>query len=150
MASNLPFIPFAYRILLLWFEPFAASNGAFLCLFYPDSFLRTFTTLPYAPDSQVIYDQLAATYVLFAWNEAIVLRFSQDLRVWKAIILGILMCDVVHLYASWHALGTEVFLNPLLWRAEVWINHMLLYGPGAMRIAFLMEIGLGKNDKKTR
>ncbi|KAF2236477.1 hypothetical protein EV356DRAFT_443330 [Viridothelium virens] len=148
MANNLPPIPLAYRILLLWFEPLAAFNGALLCLFSPSTFLRTFTVLPYVAASQVIYDQLAACYVLFAWNEAIVLRYSQDLRVWKAIVLGILVCDMVHLYASWHALSTEVFLRPWLWRAEEWVNHALLYGPGAMRVAFLMEVGFGKEKKK--
>lgn len=148
MADNLPNIPLAYRILLLWFEPFGALNGALLCLFSPSTFLRTFTVLPYTASSQVIYDQLGACYLLFAWIEAIVLRYSQDLRVWKAIILGILVCDVVHLYASWHVLGTEVFLRPWLWRAEEWVNHILIYGPGAMRIAFLMEVGFGKTTGK--
>ena len=42
----------------------------------------------------------------------------------------------------------EVFLNPRLWRAEVWVNHAMHCGPSAMRIAYLLEVGIGKDKEK--
>src|SRR5437667_6315759 len=95
-------IPLPYRILLLYFEPLAALNGAFLAHFKPSDYLLVMspsaTASTYSPQTQIVYDQLAATYLLFAFNEAVVLRVTSELRVWKAIVLGILLCDAVHLY----------------------------------------------------
>ena len=150
MPSQLPHIPLIYRVLLLWFEPLAAFNGAILCHFDAPSFLNTMSaTAVYTPSSQVIFDQLAATYTLFAFNEAVVLRISKDLKVWKAMILGILLCDTLHLYASWVVMGTELFVRPWLWRAEDAIAVGMLWVPIVIRIAFLLEVGIRReNDGK--
>ncbi|KAF2178478.1 hypothetical protein K469DRAFT_731511 [Zopfia rhizophila CBS 207.26] len=149
MTTQLPHIPLPYRILLLWLEPFLAFNGALLCHFNPTSFLNTMSeTAVYAPSNQVVYDQLAATYVLFAWNQAVVLRLSKDIRIWKAIVLGIMVCDTIHLYASWRVMGTEMFVQPWLWRPEDWVNLALLYGPVTLRLLFIMEVGFMREDKQ--
>lgn len=146
--TALLYVPLPYRLLLLWIEPLCAFNGALLCLFAPALFLDTFTTAPYRADHQIMFDQLAATYILFAFNQAIVLRMTNDLRVWKGIITGILICDVVHLYGAWNVMGTQAFLDPRLWRASEAVNFALLYGPGALRIAFLMELGVKTEAQK--
>lgn len=147
-TSSVPSIPLVYRLLLLYLEPLAAFNGAILSHFQPTLYLRTMSPRAvYAPSSQVVFDQLAATYFLFAFNEAVVLRVANDLRVWKAMVLGILICDIIHLYGSWLALGTENMLNPWLWRWEDAVNIGMLVGPGAMRIAFLMGVGIAKSEK---
>ncbi|KAF2266321.1 hypothetical protein CC78DRAFT_154335 [Lojkania enalia] len=150
MAANneLPYVPLLYRLLFLYLEPLFAINGALLCLFSPATFLRTFSaTAIYASSNQPIYDQLAATYILFAFNEAIVLRTTKDLRVWRTIILGILVCDVLHLYAAWRVLGVS-FWDPRDWRVEEWTNFGLLYGPGVIRVMFLLGIGIKEKEKK--
>ncbi|MCJ1404355.1 hypothetical protein MMC11_007580 [Xylographa trunciseda] len=138
-------IPLPYRILLLYVEPIAAFNGAILAHFFPAFYLAgmspSATISSYSSPSQVIFDQLAACYFLFAFNEAVVLRSTSDLRVWKAIVLGILICDFLHLYGTWEALGAA-FWDPRLWRMEDWVNLIMLYGPGGMRVAFLMGVGL--------
>lgn len=136
-------IPFAYRALFLYFEPFAAFFGSLLLHFRPEIFLNTMTPVAkYAADNQVIYDQLAATYTLFAFNEAVILRLTKDLRVWKALLVGILVCDAIHLYGSWAALGGDVFWDARSWRAEDWVNLGSLWGQAAIRVAFLAGIGL--------
>ncbi|MCJ1389484.1 hypothetical protein MMC18_002341 [Xylographa bjoerkii] len=148
---DLRFIPLPYRILLLYVEPVAAFNGAILAHFFPAFYLAgmspSATTSSYSGPSQVIFDQLAACYLLFAFNEAVVLRSTSDIRVWKAMVLGILLCDVIHLYGTWEALGAA-FWDPRLWRMEDWVNLTMLYGPGGMRIALLMGVGL--KDEKGR
>lgn len=150
MPTELPHIPLLYRVFVLWLEPAMAFNGAILCHFNPTFFLYTMSaTAKYSPSSQVIFDQLAATYVLFAFNEAIVLRITSDLRVWKAIILGILICDFLHLYASWCAMG-EAFVRPWLWRPEDAMNLGLLYVPVMLRISFLGEVGFKRIYGKKR
>ncbi|KAF4344213.1 hypothetical protein FBEOM_1807 [Fusarium beomiforme] len=115
-------IPLAYRALFLWFEPLAAFVGSFIIWFNPVKFLNTMdATAKFAPDNRVIYNQLAATYTLFAYNEAILLRTTKDLRIWRTVLFGILICDALHLYASWLAVPS-VFWNPAVWRWEDWVN----------------------------
>lgn len=140
-------IPFAYKFLILWFEPFAALNGAVMCLFTPDAYFETvsplWTPLASSPHFQVVFDQLAATYVLFAFNEAVVLRLTSDLRVWKAVLLGIVVCDLLHIYATGKALGgLHMLVSPALWRWQDWVNLLMLYVPISMRIAFCLGVGI--------
>ncbi|KAH6989096.1 hypothetical protein BKA56DRAFT_629014 [Ilyonectria sp. MPI-CAGE-AT-0026] len=144
MATQRPLnIPFAYRALFLYFEPFAALGGSVLLHFFPTIFLNTMSlTAKYAPDNQVIYEQLAATYVLFAFNEAVVLRITNDIRVWRGILMGILLCDAIHLYGSWAALGSAVFWDPRTWRPEDWVNLGSLWGQAFVRLAFLAGVGI--------
>ncbi|RFU77463.1 hypothetical protein TARUN_4766 [Trichoderma arundinaceum] len=136
-------IPFAYRALFLYFEPAAASFGAWLLHFRPETFLKTMSPVAkYAADNQVIYDQLAATYILFAFVEAVILRATNDLHLWKGILIGILVCDAIHLYGSWTALGGAVFWDPRSWRPEDWVNLGSLWGQAAVRLAFVTGVGL--------
>jgi len=144
-------IPLPYRILFLYFEPFMAFFGAVICHFDPTRFLNTMSpTAVYAPSNQVIFDQVAATYTLFAFNEAVVLRVTNELRVWKTIMIGILICDAIHLYASYVALGPAAFWDPRLWRLEDAVNLGILWGQSAFRIAFLLDIGRNKGGKQKK
>lgn len=151
MEKQAPKIPWIYRAVFLYFEPVAAFFGACLLHFRPTMFLNTMAPVAkYAADNQVIYDQLAATYTLFALNEAIVLRVTNDLRVWKAILGGILICDAIHLYGSWAALGGAVFWDPRNWRAEDWANLGSLWAQSAVRAAFVAGFGLKQAVPKKR
>jgi hypothetical protein len=152
-----PPIPSVYQFVFLYFEPVLAFFGTIILLTQPKTFLNTMSpTATISNSNKVIYDQLAATYGLFAWNEAIVLRLigrnqtSSAIKLWKAILLGILLCDVVHLYGSWDALGTDIFWNPGRWRWEDWVNLGSLWGQGAVRVAFLLDIGLQKGRKNVK
>lgn len=143
--KTLTYIPFLYRFVFLWFEPAAAFLGSILLWSAPALILNTMSPgSKYAPDNQVMYDQVAATYTLFAYNEAILLRATDDLRVWRTVLIGILVCDALHMYASWAALGS-VFWTPGAWRWEDWVNLGSLWGQAAVRVAFLAGVGLEGN-----
>ncbi|KAF2684919.1 hypothetical protein K458DRAFT_388617 [Lentithecium fluviatile CBS 122367] len=147
----LPYIPLAYRLLLFYIEPFFALNGSYLLLFKPAVFLHTFSAnLAYAPSNQIIYDQLGAVYMLFAFNQAVVLRIAQDIRVWKAILVGILICDAVHFWAGMKLMVDDGNTSPLGWRPEDWVAVLALVIPGGMRIAFLCDVGIryGEGEHK--
>ncbi|KAF1949625.1 hypothetical protein CC80DRAFT_257221 [Byssothecium circinans] len=144
-ATGLPSIPLAYRLLLLYIEPVMAFNGAVLCIFNPRLFLNTFSpNLSYAPSNQIVYDQLAATYALFAFNQAIVLRVSKDIRVWKAIVAGILLCDCIHVWAGWKVMVQDGNTMPQGWRPEDWVAVLALAVPMALRSGLLFGVGVGK------
>jgi len=150
MASTpSPTIPLIYKFVFLYFEPAGAILGAILLHFSPQVFLTGMApTATSTTSNQVIYDQLAATYLLFAFNEAVLLRVTNDLKIWKTLLTGILICDCVHLYGSWAALGPEMFWNPANWRWEDVVNLGSLWGQGALRVAFLTGVGLGKEKGK--
>lgn len=153
-------IPLPYRALFLYLEPLAALGGTLTLILQPAMFLNTMTPhATYAADNYVIYQNLAATYLLFSWFEAVVLRVAGgNLAIWRAVLGGIMLCDVIHLYASWSALeaaaaaglngGTNVFWRPELWRWEDWVNLGTLWGQAAVRVAFLAGWGVGKEAKQ--
>jgi hypothetical protein len=152
-AGSAPFeISFVYRFVFLYFEPLAALSGSALLHWSPPLFLRAMAPeTAYTPSNQVVYDMLAATYVLFAFNEAVLLRRARHSRpIWNTVLTGILLCDAIHLYGSCAALGADVFWNPLRWRWEDWINLGSLWGQGALRVAFLCGLGLAETSEKSK
>src|ERR1700761_307681 len=147
-------IPTVYQLVFLYFEPLMAFMGSLILLLQPSVFLNAMSpTAALSASNKVIYDQLGATYTLFAWNEAIVLRIAGTtqtpaaIKLWKAVLLGILVCDVIHLYGSCDALGWDVFWNPTIWRWEDWVNLGSLWGQAAVRLSFLFNIGLQTQEE---
>lgn len=150
-SVSLPYIPFVYRLLLLYLEPVMAINGAAMCMMRPALFLKTFSpVLPYTASSQIIYDQLAATYLFLALIEAVVLRASAELRVWKAVVASLLVSDFVHLWAGAKLMAQEGNVWPVAWRPEDWIVLGTLVGPGLLRLAFLWELGFTRSKLGAR
>ena len=144
--------------MFLYFEPFAAFGGFLITHFFPVWYLKSLspsaTSSTYSPLDQPVYDQLAAHLLRFAWCEAIVLRITQDLRVWKYVLFGIFLCDLVHLYASYRILGPATFFDPRQWRSDEWLNFLMLYGPATLRLATCLEIGIapesGPGEQKSK
>lgn len=143
MGQRILHMHFLYRAVILYFEPLGALVGTTLLHVQPDVFLGGMDPVAkYAPDNQVIYHQLAAAYLLFAFNEAVLLRATNDVQIWRYVLVGILLCDALHLYGSWAALGGSVFWNPQNWRWEDWFNLGTLWAQSAVRVAFLAGVGL--------
>ncbi|KAF5023538.1 hypothetical protein F66182_4405 [Fusarium sp. NRRL 66182] len=135
-------IPFIYRAVFLWFEPLAALAGVLVLYLSPALFLNSMSPKStHTPDTQVVYHQLAASYTLFAFNELVLLRITSDLRVWRTLFIGILICDALHLHGSWVALGSA-FWHLREWRWEDWVNLGSLWAQAALRVAFLAGVGL--------
>lgn len=141
-------LPRAYAAFFLTIEPVSALIGAFYAQFRPLEYLRL-THLPSAPSytstiptsTSIVLSQLANLYLLFAVNEALVLRSTSDLRVWKTVLFGLLLADFGHLY-SVNALGGDIYWNALKWNKMDWGNVAFVYAGATMRILFLAGIGL--------
>lgn len=143
--SSLPHIPLIYSAIFLTIEPFLALLGALQCYTAPNTFIKTFTLPPYPPlppSLDLIFSYLAATYFLLAFNLAITLRATNELGVWKTSLLGVLLCDVLHLYGSMRSLGVKNFWNPGRWRTEDWMNLGLLWSTAILRVFFLAGVGI--------
>ncbi|KAH7037705.1 uncharacterized protein B0I36DRAFT_314649 [Microdochium trichocladiopsis] len=145
-------LPRAYQVFFLVIEPLAALVGAVYAHFFQEAYL-TMTHAPSSPTSSpdgggiplgtsVVMSQLANLYLLFTLNEALVLRSTGDLRVWRTVLFVLLVADLGHLY-SLRALGGRVYWDVLGWNAIDWGNVPFVYAGASMRSAFLLGVGLG-------
>lgn len=150
-----PSIAAAYRLLFLYAEPFGALYGALLAGRAPLKYLYLVNPeapAHYHPSLQVVLDQLAATYFLFAFNQAVVLRVAGDdnVRVWTAMICGMLLCDLLHINAAGNGLGWAALLDLSGWRFEEWLVMVTTCGFGLARVAFLLGFGVTGEETKPK
>lgn len=145
-------LPFLYRLFFLLIEPLSALLGAFYAFFNQKTYLEL-THAASSPDTiplgtSIVLSQLANLYLFFAINEALVLRSTSDIRVWKTVLFCLLIGDVGHLYTA-RELGVDIYWSPMTrWNAIDWGNIGFVYLGAAMRIAFLADVGLYKSGKR--
>lgn len=108
--------------------------------------MTTHTSSPVPLGTSIVLSQLANLYLLFALNEALVLRSTGDLRVWRTVLLGLLIADFGHLY-SVSGLGSWVYWDVTRWNAIDYGNVLFVYLGASMRIAFLFGVGLTTSSK---
>ncbi|KAL8826505.1 MAG: hypothetical protein Q9191_003758 [Dirinaria sp. TL-2023a] len=138
-----------YRFLFLYFEPFAAFGGAVLNVITPASYLTSLAPhATYSASNYPVHVQLAGHLVLFAWIQAVLLRATASVQLWKIVLFGILLCDALHLYSDYAALGLQVFFDPSAWRKEEWLTFAMTYGPMSARALFCAGVGVGEEGKE--
>jgi hypothetical protein len=167
MALSPASIPFPYRLFHLYIEPLLfIPAGIYLSLFRPTSFLGSTCpaslAAPYPPNNHNSYlsssaavpspltlfllHNTAALYLLFMVSELLVLRATNEIAVWRALVFAYLCCDVGHLVAfGWAAPGmfTTGEKGMGIWRFEDWVNvGILMFGAG-LRIGVLCGVGMG-------
>lgn len=134
-------IPIIFRAFFLYIEPISTLVGAYAAAAQPQLYLNL-THAPSAPlggipiSTSIVLTQLANLYLAFTINEALVLRVTDDLQVWCALLLGLLVADLGHLY-SVHAVGHRVYWDVMGWNAIDWGNVAFVYVGATMRMAFL-------------
>ena len=148
MATSGNTIPLPYRLFFLYIEPLSTILGAYYAHLEPLTYLMLThsasapSTLQTTPrGTLVVLTQLANLYFLFALNEALVLRATNDLKVWRTLLFGLLVADFGHLF-SCKELGLDVYWQFWTWNAIDWGNIAFVYCGAAMRIAFLLGIGM--------
>lgn len=143
-----PNIPFFYRLWHLYLEPVFALGGVYHLHFVPREYHEFMpATTSYNASSQIVYNQLASAYLLFAFIEGVLLRVVDDMRVWKYIVFGLALCDAGHCYAAWCEMGTVWMFNPMLWSQKDTVTNVLNWLPLLTRICVLLDVGM-TGDKK--
>jgi hypothetical protein len=146
-------LPLAYRLTLLLLEPLFALNGAVMTFRNPADYVASITHDPalYSPRNQFLYTQLGGAWLMFAFNEAVVLRLVDDLRVWRLLCLGMLVSDVVYHVSSVQAVGGwEVFVRVGGWSAFDWAVFVSAVGPMVVRVLVVAGVGVRKGEKGKR
>jgi hypothetical protein len=145
--SPSPAIPALYRTLYLYIEPLSTFVGAV----YAHHFQATYLQLTHADSApsrplplgtSVVLTQLANLYLLLCINEALVLRATTDLKVWKTFLFGLLVADFGHLY-SVHQVGSWVYWRFWDWNAIDVGNVPFVYFLAISRVLFIFEVGFG-------
>lgn len=150
-------LPMAYSWFFLIIEPLSTLAGAYYAHFKPHQYLLL-THAPSSPyptpsdiplSAHIALTQLANLYLLLALNEALVLRCTSDLRVWKVFLFGLLIADFGHLY-SVKDLGWSIYWNVGAWNKMAWGNVGFVYVAAAMRMAFLRGWGLATEEAQRK
>ncbi|MCJ1274340.1 hypothetical protein MMC21_002135 [Puttea exsequens] len=142
-----------YKVFFLYIEPVCAAVGAYAAFFDQQGYLdlthaKSSPQYGIATSTHIVLAQLANLYFLFALNEALVLRATSDLKVWRALIACLLIADLGHLY-SVKALGLQIYWDVYQWNAIDWGNIAFVYAGATMRLLFLSGIAVGPPKKKT-
>lgn len=142
-----PKVPFPYILFFLWIEPVATLVGAFYAWVQPYTYLKLqhaasapFSILGLPLGTNVVLRQLGNMYLAFAFNEAFVLRATDDLRVWRVLLLGLLIADFGHLY-SCLPLGLTAYYDFANWNGIDYGNFLFVYLGALTRICFLSGVG---------
>jgi hypothetical protein len=146
-------LPLLYRLTLLLLEPLFALNGALMTFRTPRDFATQITHDParYTPANQFLYTQLGGAWLLFAFNEAVVMGLVDDLRVWRLLCWGMLVSDVVYHVSSVQAVGGwEVFVRFGEWSAFDWAVFASAVGPMVVRLLIVAGVGVRKGKGKGR
>lgn len=151
----MPAIPNPYQAFFLWIEPIATLVGAAYAWFMPETYLEM-TDASAAPGilglpvaTLIVLRQLGNLYLAFALSEALVLRSTTNLAVWRSFLLVLLIADFGHLYACL-PLGIGIYYRLDHWNAMDWGNLGFVYCGAAMRICFLSGIGLGPSQARSK
>jgi hypothetical protein len=150
MADSVP--PLPYQVFFLYIEPIATLVGAYYAFFQPEIYLQLIQSsriagiLAMPTATLVALRGLGNMYLAFALSEALVLRASYDMKVWRIFLLVLLIADFGHLY-SCLPLGLEVYYDVMKWNAIDWGNIGFVYAGATIRILFLANVGMGGPKK---
>lgn len=146
-------LPIAYRAFFLLVEPISAVIGAIFCHFRQRQYLQLLdaasghSQVPLG--TSVALSQLANMYLFFALNEALVLRSTWNLRVWRTVLAVLLVADIGHLYAL-KELGLDVYFKPAGWNMSHLANIPWVCAGAALRACFLAGVGLQDSKRSQR
>lgn len=134
-----------YKLFFLYIEPVSALTGAYYAAFHPATYLSLLSSQPTAitltTPTAIALTQLANLYLLFALNEHLVLSSTSAVRTWRRLLFCLLVADFGHL-VTMAPLGLDVYWKVWEWNAMAWGSVGFVYVGAAMRMSFLMGVGL--------
>lgn len=150
-------IPTPYRLLFLTLEPLSALLGAIYAHYLQPTYLSLLAHQPIPASSipahtSVVLSHLANLYLVLCLNEALVLRATADLKVWRTFLFGLLVADLGHLWGC-RQLGNgdgAVFWKVWEWNGIDVGNVGVVYGLAVARVCFLAGVGFGRRGQGER
>ncbi|KAJ4993668.1 nadp-dependent alcohol dehydrogenase-like protein [Stagonosporopsis vannaccii] len=146
-------VPAFYRLVFLYLEPVSILAGAVQACFFQPAYLAL-THAASAPaavpvSTSIVLTQLANLYLGLALTEALVLRATTEYRVWRALVIVLLIADVGHLYSVLPLGFSRAFLQYWNWNAIDWGNVGWVYFLALTRLCMLFGIGFGQTQARS-
>lgn len=69
------------------------------------------------------------------------MRVTKDLNVWKAMTVGMVLSDALHIFAYYSA-DPQAFFDPFAWGWRQWVGEGTLILGMLLRIVFLLNVGV--------
>jgi hypothetical protein len=144
-------VPLMYRITFNWIEPFFATAGALQAYIFPQSLLEIeMPSIEYSPILQPLFTQRTGLWLLLALNDAVTLRATHDVIIWRLILAGGLFSGFFYYLNILEDHGSARFWNPKAWDLNDWITLVLTLVPMAIKLAYVAGIGFGKSLKSKK
>lgn len=145
-------IPSFYRIFFSFIDPLVALSGVYLNYFDGDTVITSIFPPSHAwsritPSHTLLLEQSGGFLLMIVFLQVFLLRHTKDLGVWKLFEASLLITDFGMFYSFWNALSMQGRLEPGSWRVEEWGNVGITGFVTAVRILFLMGIGLGRQPR---
>jgi hypothetical protein len=147
-------VPAFYRIIFTYVDPVIAFATGYGLVFHRDAILGMLSPL-FTPRA-VAYDpwlwQVAAAYWIIAVIQGGLLRYTDDLGIWKICNGAICIMDIMLMFSMWEMRQPPHNWSMATMSQQDWSN---VYGAAVfavIRIFFILEVGFSsqKNKKKTR
>ncbi|KAK6514318.1 hypothetical protein TWF506_008714 [Arthrobotrys conoides] len=130
-----------YRLLFFYLEPLSSLGGSYLTHFTPQKYFSIVlpgNTDPILTNTQLLSTNLASSYLHFTIIEAVLLRTTNDVKVWRTAVFAMLVNDLIHLYGLWVAREKEgLGFGWDFGRVEDWETFGPSYLPLVLRVCFL-------------
>ena len=136
-------IPYFYSLWFTTIDPLVAVHGAYMNIFTPATTLDAYIpaeVAPYNPNHYILFQIEAAHFLCLAFLSTILLRYTQDIQVWKIMQAAILIVDLGMLYSLGNSLDQQGRLAVAKWRAEDWGCLLIVGFVTLLRSAFLLEV----------
>jgi len=145
-------IPLIYVVLLAYYEPLSALNGALIVHLWPQHYYALNAMIPesdpaaaISPATHMVLMQVAGLYVAWGLSEAIIFHRCKDMGTWKIFIASLLLSDLGILW-SVHPLGWEAYWRLDRWNYIAGANFALCYSFFVLRVCFLLGVGIRRTS----
>lgn len=148
----LPNIHVFYHFWFKWLDPLVLAPTIYALIFTPEVMLDAFVPAPlsaYNADQGFLLHQLAAMFAFVAIMLGGALRVSNEIKVWRVIIAGVLLIDMAILASVYVSLKQQDRLSLESMRPADWGNILFTGLVTAIRIFFLAGIGV-QDDIKSK
>lgn len=148
----LPSIHIFYRFWFKWLDPLVLAPTIYTLISTPQVYLDAFVPATLSHDNlsqDFLFHQLAAMFVFVAIALGGVLRVSNEIRVWRVIIAGVLLVDLAMLASIYVSLKQQGRLSLGAMRPVDWGNVLFTGLITAIRILFLAGVGV-QDDIKSK
>lgn len=141
-------VPYIYRLILLTIEPFFALMGSALVFVDPSTYLGSITrhSVAFAPNTTFLYTALGGSWSYFAFVEAVVLRFFDDLALWRVLCAGMLLSDFAFCHSTAQAIGGwGDYVKIENWTGEDWVAFATTAPMVLTRILLVLGFGIKRS-----